>query len=150
MGRLLFISCCIPDELESEITKYCKFSHNIHDAANTFQKSIIHGFVENNTLVDVVSAPSLPAFPIGYKRVYIPNLHTMIEGKVPCDILPYRSFMLGKYADIERRLVHFVSNWIKTHSSDELTIVAYNINVAFMSAFKYLYIKGKLLQATRP
>lgn len=140
MESLLFISCCIPDEIEGEITKYCRFSHNIHDAANTFQKSIIHGFVENNTLVKVVSAPSLPAFPIGYKREYIPNLHTMIEGKVPCDILPYRTFMLGKYADIERRLVQYVSNWIKTHSSDELTIVAYNINAAFMSALKKIKV----------
>ena len=25
MQRTLFISCCIPDELENEITKYCKF-----------------------------------------------------------------------------------------------------------------------------
>ena len=50
MKRILFLSCCIPDELENEITKYCKFPHNIHDAANTFQKSLIHGFIENNTV----------------------------------------------------------------------------------------------------
>ena len=41
MNKILFISCCVPDELETEITQYCKSSINIHDAANTFQKSLI-------------------------------------------------------------------------------------------------------------
>ena len=136
MKRILFLSCCIPDEIECEITKYCKHPHNIHDAANTFQKSLIHGFIENNVDLEVLSAPSLPAFPLGYKRVYIPKLQTKIEGKVLCDILPYFSFMIGKYASIERRIIRHVKEWIKLYPEDELSIVGYNINAAFMSAMK--------------
>ena len=136
MKRILFLSCCIPDELEFEITKYCKYTHNIHDAANTFQKSLIHGFIENNANIEVLSAPSLPAFPLGYKKVYIPKLQTRIEGKVFCDILPYFSFMIGKYASIERRMVKRVKEWIKLYPKDELTIICYNINAAFMSAMR--------------
>ena len=136
MKRILFLSCCIPDELEFEITKYCKYTHNIHDAANTFQKSLIHGFIENNANIEVLSAPSLPAFPLGYKKVYIPKLQTRIEGKVLCDILPYFSFMIGKYASIERQIVKRVKEWIKLYPEDELSIVGYNINAAFMSAMK--------------
>lgn len=136
MKKILLLSCCIPDELENEITTYCKFPHNIHDAANTFQKSLIHGFIENNADLEILSAPSLPAFPLGYKRVYIPKLQTRIEGKVLCDILPYFSFMIGKYASIERGIVKHVKEWIKLYPEDELSIVGYNINAAFMSAMK--------------
>ena len=136
MKRILFLSCCIPNELENEITKYCKFPHNIHDAANTFQKSLIHGFIENNADLEILSAPSLPAFPLGYKRVYIPKMQTRIEGKVLCDILPYFSFMIGKYTSIERGIVKHVKEWIKLYPEDELSIVGYSINVAFMSAMK--------------
>lgn len=136
MRRILFISCCVPDELEKEITKYCKSSINIHDAANTFQKSLVHGAIENNASFEVVSAPSLPAFPFGFKRLYIPKLKTKIEGKVLCDILPYFSFMIGKYTNIERRIVKYVKEWIKLYPNDELTIIAYNINAAFMAALK--------------
>lgn len=136
MKRILFLSCCIPDEIECEITKYCKYPHNIHDAANTFQKSLIHGFIENNVDLEVLSAPSLPAFPLGYKRVYIPKLQTKIEGKVLCDILPYFSFMIGKYASIERRIIRHVKEWIKLYPEDELSIVGYNINAAFMAAMR--------------
>ena len=136
MNKILFISCCVPDELETEITQYCKSSINIHDAANTFQKSLIHGFIENNANLEVLSAPSLPAFPLGYKRIYIPKMQTRIEGKVLCDILPYFSFMIGKYASIERRIVKYVKEWINLYSNDELTIIGYNINAAFMEAMK--------------
>lgn len=136
MKRILFISCCIPDELEHEIIKYCKYPHNIHDAANTFQKSLIHGFIENNALLEVVSAPSLPTFPLGYNKLYIPKSQTRIEGKVLCDILPYFSFMIGKYVSIEKRIVKYVKEWIKLYPDDELTIIGYNINAAFMAAMK--------------
>ena len=136
MKRILFLSCCIPDEIECEITKYCKYTHNIHDAANTFQKSLIHGFIENNADLEVLSAPSLPAFPLGYKKVYIPKLQTRIEGKVLCNILPYFSFMIGKYVSIERRMVKRVKEWVKLYPEDELSIIGYNINAAFMSAMK--------------
>lgn len=136
MKRILFISCCVPDELEREITQFCKSSINIHDAANTFQKSLVHGFIENNATLEVVSAPSLPAFPFGYKRLHIPKLQTKIEGKVLCDILPYFSFMIGKYASIERRIVKYVKEWIKLYPEDELTILGYNINAAFMASMK--------------
>lgn len=136
MKRILFISCCIPDELEHEIIKFCKYPYNIHDAANTFQKSLIHGFIENNALLEVVSAPSLPAFPLGYNKLYIPKSQTRIEGKVLCDILPYFSFMIGKYVNIEKKIVKYVKEWIKLHSDDELTIIGYNINAAFMAAMK--------------
>lgn len=136
MKKILFISCCVPDELETEITQYCKPSINIHDAANTFQKSLIHGFIENNAELKVLSSPSLPAFPFGYKRLYIPNLQTKIEGKVLCEILPYFTLMIGKYASIERKIVKSVKEWINLHPKDELTIIGYNINAAFMAAFK--------------
>lgn len=136
MKRIIFLSCCIPDELEYEIIKYCKYPHNIHDAANTFQKSLIHGFIENTANLVVLSAPSLPAFPLGYKRLWIPKLQTKIEDEVTCKILPYFTFMIGKYASIEKRIVKCLKKWIKLYSEDELTIVGYNINAAFMASMK--------------
>lgn len=150
MKRILFISCCIPDELELEITKYCKRPHNIHDAANTFQKTLIHGFIENNAVIDVLSVPSLPTSPYGYKKLYIPELYTKIENKVPCYILPYFTFIIGKYASIEWRVTRYLINWINSNRNDELIIMGYNVNPAFMASLsvvkkKYPAIKTALV-----
>lgn len=134
--KILFVSCCIPDELEHEITQYCKQSINIHDAANTFQKSLIHGFIENGVEIDVITAPSLPAYPMGYKVLHIPQLSTLIEGKMPCQVLPYNTLVLTKYTNMERLLVKYATEWIEHNSQYELAIIVYNINSAFMGAIK--------------
>lgn len=136
MKKILFISCCIPNELETEIVRFCKLPLNIQDAANTFQKSLIQGFIENNVNLKVISAPSLPAFPLGYRKLHVPKLQTIIGGKIPCEVLPYFTFMVGKYISIEKRIIKYISKLLECNSEDEMTIIGYNVNPAFMGAMK--------------
>lgn len=136
MKKILFISCCIPDELKDEITKFCKYPVNIHDAANTFQKSLIHGFIENDVYLEVLTAPSLPAYPKGYNKLWVPELHSKIENRILCHVLPYTTFIFGKYVSMEKVIVKSVTEWIKRYKSEDLFIIAYNVNPAFMGALQ--------------
>lgn len=136
MKKILFVSSIVPKEFRNELIKGARLSIPYSEAANTYQQCIIDGLLKNNVPFDVYTAPSLPAYPMGYKFTKIPHIKTTLEGKYTLNIIPYSTVFLWKYTSIEYILEKHISNWIIDNKMYELAIIIYNVNPAFMGAVK--------------
>ena len=136
MKKLLFISCIVPKECRKELVKGAKSLVPYSEAANTYQQSIIDGLVQNKISFDVFTAPSLPAYPMGYQRLSIPSIKTEVDVKFNLEVIPYSTFFLWKYTSIEFLLEKRIMKWVKENEGYELSILIYNVDSAFMSAVK--------------
>lgn len=138
MNKLLFVTPIVPIEFKKSIISYCRDGKGLNVPMNVFQLSIIDGLLKNNLDTDVLSVPSLPAFPFGYKALKIPHCKGYIEQRIKCEVIPYSTFFLWKYTSIQILLYKRIINWIKDNHAHEIAILAYSENPAFISAIKHI------------
>ena len=146
MKKILFVSSILSNKVKDELLKYARNDSPFSEAANTFQQSIIDGLSKNNMLFDVISAPSLPACPMGYNRLSIPSIKEILDERVTLEIIPYSTFFLWKYYSIELILTRKILEWVEKNSTYNLSILIYNVDPAFMAAVKKIKKKYPMIK----
>lgn len=137
MKKVLLISSVIPDECKDIVMAPCVGGNGLNVPTNVFQLSIIDGLWKNNIDTEILSAPSLPAFP-RYKLLRIPYCNGKINKGVSYEVIPYNTFFLWKYASIEKILKKKIVQWIENNIEKEIAVLVYSENPAFVAAIRYV------------
>ena len=68
---ILFVGCLYSDVQKEYFLQNSNKGYQF--AAQNLQESLIEGFIENGINLTVISIPSLSSFPLGYKKLYVPQ-----------------------------------------------------------------------------
>ena len=135
--RLLFLGSIYCNELLYEIKKRMDNIYFQH-AANVFQWSFINGLVENNISFDIISAPSLPCWPMRYKHTHV-NYHKIKINKMTQGVSIRYSTIVGiKEVSIFFNVKSAISQWAERYKQEDKYIIIYSTDPTLMYAASVL------------
>jgi len=146
--KILFVTGLYPKEEENTLKILSKIG--LQNAPNVFQWAIIDGLSQNDVDFEVVSCPFLPAFPISFKKCFIPSSDIIFEGKNIGKMLSYCDFIGYKTYSIKKKLYKYVCEWAEHNiqSGEQLVLLSYTPYPPFMPFLKKLKYKYGLTVAT--
>lgn len=135
--KVLFISGLYPKEIEAEIIRNCK-GNAYNQAANTFCWSIVNGFKSNSLQFDVLSVPTIPTFPLRYKKPYFNKKHFALSQKSSIDVPLFCTIIGIKDFSIKSSIYRYTRKWVeKNYSLDnKIVILTYSPSYYYISALK--------------
>lgn len=148
---ILFVGCLYSDVQKEYFLQNSNKGYQF--AAQNLQESLIEGFIENGINLTVISIPSLSSFPLGYKKLYVPQENYIYKGKKLgisfgfSSLLGYRNYPIKK---IDR----YIDNWYN-NNDDEKIIFVYGLHAQLMSIAisakrKYKTIKTSIIVPDLP
>lgn len=131
--KILFITTAYSTSLEEYFRRQCNSSSYLQYAANTFQHSIIDGFVNNNAAFEVIAIPGLPTFPKRFRRFYTQRDAFTSNDKVVGISEKYCTLPFIKRYSIKYRLSKYVKDWIRRqgiHPDEKFAVLSYQPSFA--------------------
>lgn len=135
LNSLLFIGCLYSDLQKKEFERCCKIGYQY--AAQTFQESLLDGFINNGVNVSVLTIPSLGTFPLSYRRAVVGN----------CDFV-YKGDVLGKSAGFINLpffnrpsfsyIYDYLENWYDNTQDEIKNVLVYGLHISLMKAAVFL------------
>lgn len=138
--KILFVTNLYPKEYYGILANH---SHNkLQRASDVFQWAIIDGLHKCKADFNIVSLPSLPAYPINYDRLQTPNGEIIYEGGEKGVMLSYCNLVVFKTSSICYRLKGYINKWIESNisslSQEDIIILTYTPYVPYIKAIRYI------------
>ncbi len=133
--RLLFITGLYPAQIIKKLRE--ESNGDIGNAANVFQWNVVKGLWQNDADFDVVSLPFIPAFPMRFKKLFVPRSPICIEGCIVGTSLRYCDLAVWKTFSMRQELKKYIFNWIREFDTErDLVILTYTPYVPFIKAIQ--------------
>lgn len=132
--RVLFVCGAYPREKENILKVNCKAGVGLQNAPNVFQWGVIKGFVDNETEIEVISLPFLPAFPIKYDHLYTPESEVLFKGKRIGRMLSYCDLIGYKTISMKQKLQRHVETLMQQYVDEKIVVLTYTPYVPFIQA----------------
>jgi glycosyltransferase involved in cell wall biosynthesis len=129
-------------ENEKEVLENTK--NIVEYSANSFQKKLINGFYEKGVEAEIISAPFIGAYPIGYKKMWFKGFH--VENSVYQyvrfnNIWGFRN--ISRAYSLKKELMPFVRD-----RRDDKRIIIYSAHTPFLEAAAYAKKKDPSIRIT--
>jgi len=124
--KIFFISGVYSHNCENVLRSLCK-NAGLEIASNTFQWAFIEGMYSNRVDFEVVSFPFLPAYPMRFKKMYVPSSNIDYNGVNIGQMLTYNAFFLIKGISIKMRLYRYLQKQLKdkTQQEEDVWVISY-------------------------
>lgn len=123
--KILFVSSLYPQEIREILYKN---SHGILQmASDNFQWAVVAGLEENDVSYEVVSLPSLPAYPIRYKHLFTPTGDIIYKKKYIGRMESFCNLVVYKTSSIQLALKRYIRSWVERNyvNNEKLVILTY-------------------------
>ncbi len=134
--KILFLTSLYPSEWEEYFRKESKGGLQVQ--VNLFQQAIVRGLCENKVDFHLFCSPALGAFPINYKKLFIPKATLTIDGQPKGEMISYCNLMAYKAISIRQKEQKSILAWLKKncYKDEKIVILTYNPNSPDLKACK--------------
>ena len=140
--KLLFLGSLHCKELLNETKDRMEDVH-FQNAPNVFQWSFINGLVENDISFDIISAPTLPCWPLRYKRPYVNQYKFQVNNIINGESIKYSTIVGIKEMSIFFNVKSSVTKWAEKYQQEDKYILIYSTDPSLMYAASIVKKKYK-------
>lgn len=126
--KILFIGGYYPLGAENALLKDCKYGE-LSIPSNVYQWGVIDGLLSNSVQLSLLSCPFLPAFPVGYKHLFTPQIDFIIDGRNVGVMKRFCDLALVKPISRRRAFIKGIIQWIaseKIEKNERFAILSYS------------------------
>lgn len=132
----MFVTSLYPPEWEEYFRRESKCSLQVQ--VNLFQLAIVKGFCEKKVDFHLFCTPALGAFPINYRKPFVPKSILTIDDKRRGEMIAYCNLAAYKEVSIHRNLQKSILSWLEANwdKKEKVVLFTYNAYSPWLQACK--------------